>query len=292
MFVLMLLGLWAARRRWIGPAAVTGMTNILIYFVVPCVIVDAFNQPYSAARMHDLGWSVLIDALTFPVAIGVAYAVFRGRDPDTRRALRFGAIYSNSMFLGIPLVQALLGSDGVFFTIAFLTVFNVIVWSHGFGMFSADGSAWRRMFSTPALPAVAVGLLVFVFSVPLPGLLSQGLGYMAGMNAPLSMLVVGASLAQVSWRGLLTDLRLWAGVAVRNVLLPVVIALALWPVPLPQPVRLAILIPLACPVAAFLVLFSVKTHRDASFGGSLVALSTLVSIVTVPAVIALASALW
>jgi len=148
------------------------------------------------------------------------------------------------------------------------------------------------VFSTPAIPAVVVGLVFFLTPLQMPGIVVQGLNYLGNMNAPLSMLIVGASLAQVRWRAALTNVGLWAVVVVRNVAIPAVAILALWGIGLSDVCRMSILILLACPTAAFLVLFSVKSGVDAAEPSSLVALSTLASVLTVPAAVAAASAIW
>jgi len=292
-FVFMLLGLLAAKRRWINDDTVTGMTNILLNIVVPCVIIMAFQHPFSTDRLRDLGVVAIFDMLAFPASIGIAYAIFRRGAADQRRSLRFGAVYSNAMFIGFPLVQALTGADGLFFAVVYVLAFNIYAWTHGFAMFPGDGtSAFRRLITSPAIWAIGVGLALFIGRIQLPGIVNQGLGLLGDMTAPLSMIIVGAGLAKVKWSGLLRDRWLWAGVAVRNCLIPLLAVLALWFVPLSTTARLATLIPMACPTAAFLVLFTVRGKCDSTFPSSLVALSTVMSIVTVPAVVALAGMLW
>ena len=292
-FVFMLLGLLAAKRRWINDDAVSGMTNVLLNFVVPCVIVMAFQQPFSTGQLRDLGVAAAFDMVAFPVTIGLAYLMFRRCAGDEQRALRFGAVYSNSMFIGFPLVQSLLGDDGLFFAVIFTLAFNLFVWTHGYAMFPGDGTKpLRRLASSPAIWAIIVGLALFIGRVQLPSLVGEGLTDLGDMTAPLSMIIVGAGLAKVNWGTLLRDRLLWAGVAVRNCLIPLLAVLALWAVPLSTTARLATLIPLACPTAAFLVLFSVRSKQDTAFPSSLVALSTVVSIATVPAMVAFASWLW
>jgi len=294
MFIFMLLGLWAAKRRWVDERGVAGMTNVLINFVVPCLIVSAMHRPFSMSQLHDLGVAGVIDTISFPVTIGLAYVLFRNSSkPELTRTQRFGTIYSNSMFLGMPLVQALLGTDGVFFAVVYSVVFNVFVWSQGYAMFPhQDTSALRRIFSTPAIPAVVVGLVFFLTPVQMPNIVVQGLDYLGNMNAPLSMLIVGASLAQVRWQAALKNMGLWAVVLVRNVVIPALGILALWGTGLPNVCRMAILITWACPTAAFLVVFSVKSGVDTAEPSSLVAVSTLASVITVPAMVAAATVIW
>ena len=293
MFAFILLGLFGARKKWIGPQAVTGMTNILVYFVAPGVIIQAFNRTFSADRLRDLGIVALVDLAAFPLAILLGWLLFRKvRDPDRRRNLRFAAIYSNAGFLGLPLVQALLGPDGVFFAVIFVVVFNIFVWTQGRSMFISGQAGVKELFANPVIPSMVIGIVLFLFSVRLPGFLVTGIGYLAALNAPLSMFVVGASLAGVRWRTFATDPWIWLGTAVRTLLIPTLAILALWPIPLPAEVRLTILIPLACPVAAYLVMFSVLHETDTDFPARLVSLSTLISVLTLPAWVALANTLW
>jgi len=297
MFAFLLLGLWAAKVGWISGNATSGLTNLLIYFVVPCVVINAFHRPFSAPQIREFGWVALIDFVSFPVVIGLARLIIRrARNDGELRDLRFGSAYANSMFLGVPLAQALLGADGVFFVIAHVIAFNIFSWTHGYGMFEpgkgGPRAAFHRVITNPAIPSLIIGLVLFVTQFQLPGLLMQGVSMMSALNAPLSMLIVGASLAGAKWAGLATDRWLWLGVGIRNVAFPLLFLLVLWLVPLPTTVRLAVLIPLSCPGAAFLVVFNVKTNNDPTFASSLVTLSTLMSVLTVPAIMALAGVLW
>jgi len=294
MFFLMLLGLFAAKRGWLGSEAQVGLTNILVYFVTPCVIIQAFDRPYSPDQLMDLGLVALIDVAAFTVVIlGIHLATRRLADLDRRRALRYATVYSNAGFLTLPLAQALLGDNGVFFVAIYVVIFNIFVWTHGIGLFpGGSGNVARRLLQTPAIPAVVVGLVIFLTSFHLPTIVATGLGYLANINAPASMLVVGASLAGISWRASVTDRWTWLGVAIRNVVVPLLGVLVLWPIPLPNAVKLTILIPLSAPIAAYLVMFSVMRGVDTKYPARLVLLSTLVALVSLPATLALAGWLW
>ena len=293
MFGFILLGLFGAKKTWISKETVSGLTNILVYFVTPGVIIHAFYRPFSLSQLHDMGITALVDALLFPAMMLLVYVLYaRVKDPDRRRTLRFGGIYSNAGYLGIPLVQALFGAEGVFFAVWYVVAYNIYVWTQGWSMFPAGRGGLKQLLSNPAIPSVVVGLGLFASSWTLPGVVVTGLTYLSEMNAPLSMFVVGASLAGVAWRTVATDPWVWVGTAVRNVLIPALGVLVLWAVPLPVTARLATLILLSAPVAAFLVMFTVMHHEDTDFPSRLVTLSTLVSIATLPGTVALAQALW
>ncbi len=299
MFILIALGWLAFRVRWIGPESVKGMTNLLLYLVSPSVTILAFQRPFDAERLRMMGIVFGIDVAAFALTIGVARLVFTRRlvpDPDARVALRFGTVYSNAGFIGIPLAQAILGNDGVFYTVAFIAAFTVFVWTHGASLFGADDEPLavrlRRVLLNPGIISILVALPLFLFSVHLPSPASDVLGYLASMNTPLSMVVVGVNLAAFSLRTVFSDRLVWLGTLARNVLVPAVFLVLLGLVPIDPVARLAILISVSAPVGAFLVIFSVRHDRDTRFATRLLCLSTLLSVLTLPAALAVGTALW
>jgi len=300
MFLLMAVGVLATKRGWLNQSAATGLTNLLMYIVTPSVILQAFHRRFDPARFRDFGIVLGLDLASYLLIWGISFGLFNRRlvtDPLRRRALRFGTIYSNAGFLGIPLAQALLGRDGVFFAVTFLIAFTLFVWTQGYRMFPNTKELGQRnqltqLARNPNLLAVAAGLVLFIGSVPLPGIVVSGLGYLAVVNVPLSMLIVGRNLASLSWRDFLGDRWVWAGTAARNLIVPAICLGLLTFVPLDVTTRLSILIPLSCPVATFLILFSVMRQVDAAFATRLMFTSTLVSVVSLPAVLTLAQAVW
>ncbi|MGC3992680.1 MAG: AEC family transporter [Propionicimonas sp.] len=299
MFILIALGWAAFRLHWIGQESLKGMTNLLLYLVSPSVTILAFQRPFDADRLRMMGIVFLVDLAAFALTIGIANALFNRRvvpDADTRTALRFGTVYSNAGFIGIPLAQAILGNDGVFYTVAFIAAFTVMVWTHGASLFGHDDEALaakvRRVAVNPGIVSIVIALPLFLFSVTLPSPISDVLGYLASMNTPLSMVVVGVNLAAFSLRTVFSDRLVWLGTVARNVLVPAVFIALLGLLPIDPVARLAIVISVSAPVGAFLVIFSVRHDRDTQFATRLLCLSTLASVVTLPAALAAATALW
>jgi len=293
MAVFILLGLFAAKKGWLGKATILGLTNVLVYFVTPAVIILSFHRPFSAAQWHNMWVAGLVILAAYVVMIGLVWLIYRGvRSGELRRDLRFSGVYSNAGFMGIPLVQALLGADGVFFAALFVVGFNLFAWTHGWSLFTSGTSGLKQLLTNPVIPAVVIGVVLFVTSCPLPKIVTDGLGYLSNINAPLSMFVIGANLLGVRWKTLVADHWLWLATAVRTVLIPAIAIAALWLVPLPESARLAILIPLSCPVATYLVMFGVLHRTNTDFATRLVCLSTAISILTLPTATTIASALW
>ena len=300
MFLIMALGFLAFRLRWIGDEAVSGMTKLVMFIVTPAVILTAFQRPFEAAQLRTIGLVFGLDLVVLALTIPLAAALFSRRffpDQARRTVLRFGTTYSNVGFLGIPLAQALLGNDGVFYVVAFVVAFNVFAWTHGVLLFGGprEGARKNRLLEVvlnPNLLATAAGLICFLASWQLPALLGQAINHVAAMNTPLSMIVVGANLAAISLRSVLRDRDAWLGMLARNLLVPLVFVGAFAALPLDPVARMATLIAISAPVGAYVVMFSILHGRDTRFPTRLLTVSTLSSIVTMPLILALASAIW
>jgi predicted permease len=299
MFLLIFLGWVAYRLGWIRQDTVKGMTNLLLYIVSPCVVINAFHRPFDPERLQMVGVVFALDVGAFACSILLVRLLFTRRlvpDAHRRTALRFGAVYSNAGFMGIPLAQALLGNDGVFFAVAYIAAFTVFVWTQGISMFDHERTRLServgKVLRNPNMVAIAIALIVFGFSLPIPSILGDALGHVGAMNTPLSMIVIGGNVAALSPRTIISDRLAWLGTLARNLLIPLVFVGLLALLPLPADVRLSILIPISCPVGASVVMFSVLRNADSAFATRLLCLSTLLSVGTVPSIIALASLVW
>jgi len=295
MFILMAVGLLTNKLGFMHGQTATDLTNILLYIVSPCLIVNAFEQRFSASRLQALAMVMLGILLTYAVMVLVTNLVFkRVADTNLQRIMRFGSVYSNAGFMGVPLASALFGSTGVFFAVASLAGFNLFCWTHGIALFTPKRSDdrhvnWRQILLNPNIVAIVVGLIIFVSAVHLPSLLNQTITDVSSINTPLSMIVIGNSLAAVKLNRQTLNPRLWWPLLLRNLLFPITNILILRAfgvsgIPLYTTVLMA-----ACPVAGNVVLFTLKAHGDTTPAVTLMSLSTILCMGTIPLVFALSN---
>lgn len=294
MFLLMAVGFLANRVGFLHPQTSKDLTKILLYIVSPCLIVTSFEQPYSPSQLRLFLMALAGSVASYLVAILVGGLIFhRVEDPDQKRALKYATVYSNSGFMGIPLSGALLGPAGVFYAVPYLMTFNIFNWTHGVSLFQPldEGPHSRRhrarsVATNPNIIAIVVGLVVFLASVHLPGILQTGIGDIAAVNTPLSMIVIGDSIAGLQWRRLFSDTLIWPGILVRNLLMPALTLGVLLLLGLHGTVLMATMTMAACPVAGLVVLFTLLGDGDPGFPTKLVGLSTILCLVTLPLMLA------
>ena len=207
---------------------------------------------------------------------------------------RFGVIYSNSAYMGIPLLLATVGPTGVFYSSAFMVAFNVMTWAQGATMLTGQRSLRQvlRALVTPVTFSILISLPMFFFRIRLPQPVGDAIGYLASLLTPLSMLVSGVFIAQTNLVQAFTSLRVYAVSALRLLVIPAITLFALWVLPIDGDLKLTMLILSAAPCATGTMLFASRFGGDVQRASGVFAVSTLLSIVTMPLLIIVAEAIW
>lgn len=296
MFCLMLVGVLINKLEFMHSQTSSDLTNVLLYIVSPCLIINAFEQPYSGSRIKQFLLAIAGVFLLYIVEIIVAKLVFgRMKNQNLRRIAQYGSIYSNAGFMGIPLISALFGSEGVFFAVVSLAAFNIFSWTQGVSLFndekngSAEKTDWRQVLLNPNIIAIFLGILIFIFSVKIPSIPNQVIKYVGSINTPLSMIVIGNSLANIKFSRDMLNKEIGLTILLRNLLFPIIGIVLLKVLGVTGIAFYTTIVMAACPVAGLVVLFTLQADGDTAPAISLMSLSTILSLITIPMVFALGS---
>ena len=153
------------------------------------------GQTLRLAGLIALIYLALI-ALSFP-----AVRLLRVRDAE-RGLYRFMFIFSNTGFLGYPVVESLLGSGAAFYVTIFVLFFQLFCWSYGASLMRG-AARFRFQWKVLRQPCVAASLAAFAVYLSgwqPPALLHQTVKYVGDITSPVVMLIVGCSLAQMRFK--------------------------------------------------------------------------------------------
>ena len=286
MALLMAVGILLSRKGFLSPQGTKDLGAILLRIIIPCVIVKSYITTYSRERLLELALSAGLALVAFILAMGIAYLVYGKR----RRIENFAAAFCNAGFIGIPLAQAVIGDEGVFYMAASVALLNLFQWTYGVYIMTdrRDSISAKTIAKNPVVIAIVIGIALFLSRLPVPGIVTSTLGYIAGMNAPVAMILMGTYMAKLPWRKLL-DKRAYGCVLLRLVVIPAVVLAVFWALPITnQNVALAAYLAAATPVGANICVFAQQYDCDYEFSVVTVCLSTVLSIVTVPLMVSLA----
>ncbi|KRM11433.1 AEC family transporter [Paucilactobacillus suebicus] len=286
MAALIITGILIKRQGSLSALTSSDLTNILLYVVSPCLIIKSFEMKFSPSYLTELGLIGFSLIIFYVIEIIVSWLIFSHTSSGkTAKVLAFASIYSNAGFMGIPLVQSLLGSTGVFYASISLAIYNIFNWTHGVSMFHHANDRRESLISlvkNPNIWAVVVGLVIFMNNIQLPSPINQFLTDISYLNTPLAMFVVGANLASVRLNHQYLGGNLWLSILLRNVLFPVIMIILLRLFSVSSTGALTTVLMAACPTASLVVLFSVQYHSDTKQAIPLFGISTLLCLVTLP----------
>ncbi len=297
MFVIFLCGVLVYKVGLIDAKAVRKMSDLLLLFITPLLIFQSYQMDFDAALLRGLLWTLAASALTFALCIVLSEILFHKNGPDTP-VEKAATVYSNCAFIGIPLISGILDGEGVFYMTAFSTMFNLLLWTHGVLVMNPPASAagesvrsgGNSVFSasvlknllTPAIFAVAAGLVCFVLQLRLPSIFSEPFDMIASMNTPLAMIIAGANLAQSNFRKSLKNRRIYVISFVKLLLFPAASLLLLRLLPLSYPVAFTVFIAVSCPTAATTIIFADRYDQNAPYASELFVMTTILSGISIP----------
>lgn len=289
--ILILVGCFITKRGILTERGASEITTVLIKLVTPCVIINSF-----VGNEGELDAVLLIMAMVLPavwqlMGLGLSLLVFRKEPQERQKVLRFSVIFSNVGFMGIPLVQGIVGDKGVIYASFGVVVFNLLCWTYGYSMMSGGARLdLKTVLLNPGVVGLVIGLPIYFLKLQLPGIIAEPLGYIADLNTPLAMLVVGSYIARADLRSFMSDLSVYKVSLLRLIAVPAAMLGVLMLLRPEKDLFLATVVQAATPVAANAVLFAVQYKRDSELASKLVAVSTVLSILTIPVLTILAQA--
>lgn len=286
MALLAAAGVYLSRKDFLSPQGTKDLGAILLRLIIPCVIIKSYINEFSQERLLELALSAGLALIGFILAMVISYLVFGKR----QRLENFAAAFCNAGFIGIPLAQAIIGEKGVFYIAASVALLNLFQWTYGVYIIAdrKDAISAKVIARNPVVIAIVISVVVFIFRIPIPGIITSTLGYIAGMNTPVAMILMGTYLAKLPLKKLLNK-RAFSCVLFRIVIIPTVILLVFWALPVTNvDIVLAAFLAAATPVGVNICVFAQQYGCDYEFSVVTVCLSTLISVVTIPLLISLA----
>ena len=284
MLILILVGVMCAKTQMISKETNKQLSVFVLQVVNPAVILMSYQTEYRSELVENLLLSFGLSFGAFVLMIICSYIFIRPKEGRETEIDRFSAVYSNCGFMGIPLINAVFGMQGVFYLTAFITLFNVFAWTHGIIMLSGkrDMKNVIKVFYSPTIIAIVLGMLSFFLRVKIPSVPAKAFGYIGDLNTPLAMIVSGVTIADTNVSALLKKPSVYYVSFLRLLLFPLIVSSALAPFGIEEKVRMTIVIAAAAPPAAMCTLQSIRYGKNSLYSSEVFAFGTLLSAATLP----------
>ena len=291
MFLLFILvGIFCVKLKMFTYETGKALSSFVFSVITPCLVINSYQVEYNPDMMQRIWLSIGLAVAFHIVSTSVAFAFIRSRPGYRHRIERVGVIFSNCGYMAVPLIQATVGAEGVIYSAGFIAIFSVLLWSLGAIVLQGDKRPpLVKILITPASVGFVVGLMLYRFGIILPGAMGDAVRHISGMNTPLAMIVIGVFLSKLDFKDTFTDKYIYRAAFLKLIAVPVLLVLlfkaanvAQW-MDRAEKVVMACMLAAACPSAASTTLFPVKLGMDGEYGAKIIAVSTLLAVITLPA---------
>ncbi|MCL1807465.1 MAG: AEC family transporter [Oscillospiraceae bacterium] len=293
LFILMGTGGLAAKAGWLKDSGAKQMTNLVFYIATPCIIVQSF---LSVELSPELANGMLLTAAFAVLAhlsgIALSRMVFRKADPGRKSVYHMAVPFANCGFMGIPLVSGILGTGSLVYVSVYIAVFQFFAWTYGVQQFKPkEKPSIRAMLLNPGTTGLVVGLAVAALRFEPPELLSKPIDFLAALNSPVAMMVLGFYLFTTALRPQKGESGMWGAIVLRLVFLPAAALGICYALGLSGLWLSASLILAAAPAATNALLFAARFGGNTALAARTVSYCTLLSMITMPLLLGVALAI-
>ncbi len=290
MFIIMILAFICFKLKIVNQEGNKAISNLLLMVVNPCLIITAYQIEYEPLLVRGLLISFAAAIAAHIIAILAAKLFIPAKNNPEYYLDRFGAVYANCGFIGIPLIYSVLGNEGVFYLTAYMTIFNIFTWTHGLSLLEGSFSAkqLKEGLSSPMVIATVIAIILFFLQFRIPGTVLDSMNYVADMNTPLAMMVAGFSVAQADLKKIFTNFHIYKISLVKLLVVPIAVTLLLYITRAGRDIAYTTLIAASCPTATTMTMMAIRYNKNYTYASEVFSFTTVLSMVTIPFVIFLA----
>lgn len=290
LFLMMMVGLVFGKIKVFTDEGIKQMTKLLFNVVTVCIIINSFvSVEFSAQRLTEMGYCALTCVITTFTGFIIGLPLYKKTTSDRRAPLRYATVFSNCGFMAIPLAQGLFGEEGVFLVSIFMCTFQSLLWTLGIAIINEGkgGISVKRVFLNPGIIGVVIGCFLFFLKIKLPYVIATPVEAMANLNTPVAMVITGYYLKNLVLKFTKDDAYIFLCCFLKLIVIPLITFGIMYWIGLRGVFLCCAVLPAAAPSASNTTMFSVNFGRDGEYATRLVSISTLLSLITIPLIMAL-----
>ncbi|MGN0168690.1 MAG: AEC family transporter [Acetatifactor sp.] len=284
MFLMMGAGFFLKKGKLISDAGKKGIVNLILYVVLPCNIVNAFSM-----KLEENFWVGFSQALIVATAIQVlcmilAKTLYNRMPKGEKQVFQYATVCSNAGFMGNPLAQGVFGDLGLLYASVFLIPQRIVMWTAGVSYFTENGdkkTAVKKVLVHPCMIAVYIGMVIMVFQLKLPDVLSNTVKSFSSCCTAMTMLYIGTVLADVKFRELCSKKQVYF-MLIRLILIPTVVFAACLLAHVDTLVMGVCVLLTATPAGSTTSILASKYGADEEAAAKCVVFTTALSVITIP----------
>ena len=289
---MILVGFVIGEKGWFDDKSRGLLAKLVTQVALPCYMLYTITQRFTAADLLKMLPALRFPALSMVVLLGIATGVARiFAVRQDRRGLFISMFFnSNTIFVGLPINQALFGDASIPYVLIYYMCNTTFFWTLGTYLIQRDGegeaqfdlkTSLKKVFSPP-LMGFLLGLVLVMLQIKLPAFLASDLQYLGNLTTPLSMIFIGLSVSHVGVKQLVLGKEQLLILLGRFLVAPLLMASIVYWMPLPNLMKQVFIIQSAMPVMTNAPVVARLYGADSDYAAVMVTETTLATMVVIP----------
>ena len=268
------------------------LSKIILYLIVPCVIINAFQVDYTTDTVKGLLIAFAASVMTqviLLVVISVAGKLLHLNEVEVA-----SVYYSNSGNLIVPIVTFILGQEWVLYGCVFMSVQLVFLWTHCKKIISREASYdWKKIILNINMISIFIGVILFFTKIRLPEIIGNTLASVGTMIGPASMIVTGMLFAGMNLKQIFANKRVYFITFLRLIAVPLIALVLIKLSNLASfsadgnKIMLIVFLAIITPSASTVTQMCQVYGNDSRYASAINVMTTLLSIITMPVMVML-----
>lgn len=268
------------------------LSKIILYLIVPCVIINAFQVDYTKDTVKGLLIAFAASVMTqviLLVVISVAGKLLHLNEVEVA-----SVYYSNSGNLIVPIVTFILGQEWVLYGCVFMSVQLVFLWTHCKKIISREASYdWKKIILNINMISIFIGVILFFTKIRLPEIIGNTLASVGTMIGPASMIVTGMLFAGMNLKQIFANKRVYFITFLRLIAVPLIALVLIKLSNLASfsadgnKIMLIVFLAIITPSASTVTQMCQVYGNDSRYASAINVMTTLLSIITMPVMVML-----
>ncbi|MDD6798308.1 MAG: AEC family transporter [Clostridia bacterium] len=291
LFIIMMVGCIAYKVNLITDETSKKLSGIVVNISNPALILSSVigNETVTGKELvTTMGISIAMYAFLIVIAMIIPFII---RAPkESAGTYRVMTIFSNIGFMGFPIISSMYGNNALLYASLFLLPYNILIYTYGIQELtknnkdSNDGSRkinWAQIFNIGVIFCI-IAIITFAFKIKFPAWVNTTISMLSSLTAPLSMMVIGASLATMNFKKMFTNVRMWAFTFIKMIIIPIAGTLLVRLVTDNPTIIGVTMVMLSVPVGSMTAMLAQEYDGDYVLSSEMVAMTTLLSVLTFP----------
>ena len=285
MFLLIMTGFMLRKFGLITDAGKKCITDVLLYAILPCNIIKAFTADLGSDRWKEFAVLLAVAIAVQVLALIICHFCYNRMNAGEKAVYQYATVCSNSGFLGNPVAESVFGSMGLLYASVFLIPQRVVMWTAGVSYFTRETDkrkAYKKILIHPSMIATYIGFIILIFHLTIPTPIYKAVVSLSNCTTAMTMMYVGTILVGVDFKDLITKKQLYYNL-IRLVIMPAIIWIGCRLLQIDPLITGVGVLLTSMPAGSTTSLLAAKYEADEESAAKCVVLSTLLSIIAIPA---------